>query len=109
MNVVRPVSLLLAPLSALAASAVLAQDLQFTLYNETSSALVEFYISTSESDSWEENLIVSPIEAGDSATVLITDGETVCEYDIFGVFENGAEAEDYELNLCELGSYTYTE
>ncbi|MCJ2544451.1 hypothetical protein [Thermostichus vulcanus] len=109
MNMVRPVSLLLAPLSALVASAVLAQDLQFTLYNETSSALVEFYISTSESDSWEENLIVTPIEAGSSATVTIADGETVCEYDIFGVFENGAEAEDYELNLCELGSYTYTE
>jgi PhoPQ-activated pathogenicity-related protein len=109
MNVVRPVSLLLAPLSVLAASAALAQDLQFTLHNETSSALVEFYIGTSESDSWGENLIVTPIEAGESATVLIADGEAVCEYDILGFFENGAEAEDYELNLCELGSYTYTE
>ncbi|MEN9223417.1 MAG: hypothetical protein Q6M04_13370 [Thermostichus sp. BF3_bins_97] len=109
MNVVRPVSLLLAPLSALVASVALAQDLQFTLHNETSSDLVEFYITTSGSDSWEENLLSGPIEAGESATVTIADGEVVCEYDILGIFADGSEAEDYELNLCELGSYTYTE
>ncbi|MEN9230370.1 MAG: hypothetical protein Q6L68_05645 [Thermostichus sp. DG02_5_bins_236] len=109
MNMVRPVALLLAPFSVLVASAAWAQDLQFTLHNETSSALTEFYITTSGSDSWEENLLPNRIEPGGSATVTIADGETVCEYDILGIFADGSEAEDYELDLCELGSYTYTE
>ncbi|MEN9224588.1 MAG: hypothetical protein Q6L60_03010 [Thermostichus sp. HHBFW_bins_43] len=109
MSTARSVSLLLVFPFTLATSAALAQDLQFTLHNETSADLVEFYITTSGSDSWEENLLSGPIGTGESATVTIADGEVVCEYDILGIFADGSQAEDYELDLCELGSYTYSE
>ena len=89
----------------------LAEDVSFKLYNDTSSRLVEFYVSPSELDDWEENLIPAgeSVPPGGSGTVDIRDGRTVCEYDIWGVFSNGSEVDDYDIDVCELESYTFFE
>jgi hypothetical protein len=65
------------PLAAalLTATAATAEDLQFLLVNESSAAVTAFHVSTSSSDSWEENLIAGGyLDSGYEINVLIADG-----------------------------------
>lgn len=87
-----------------------AEDLEFLLVNNSSSALTGFYVSAASSEHWEENLLEGSILASDyEVTVVIADGTTACIYDIRGVFQNGDVVEDLALDLCELGEYTFTD
>lgn len=92
---------------ACAASAQ-AQDLDFLLVNDSSANLIEFNVSTTASDSWEENLLEGGYLApGYEITVQIADGEATCFYDIRGIFDDGSDLEDYDLDLCDLGEYVF--
>ncbi len=92
------------------ATSAAAEDLQFLLTNESSSDVTAFHVSTSSSDSWEENLIDGGILApGYEINVLISDGQTTCVYDVLAEFADGATLEDYNLDLCEMGSYTFSD
>lgn len=85
-----------------------AEDLEFLLVNEGSANLVEFNVSPASSGNWEENLLDGGVlESGYEVGVLIADGATTCVYDIRGGFADGSEAEDYGLDLCELGEYSF--
>lgn len=86
-----------------------AEDLQFTLHNNSTKTLTEFYVEPTVSKTWGENILQGTIAPGETATVTIADGKTTCAYGIRGGFEGGAIVERDELNLCELGSYTYTD
>lgn len=101
------VSMLVLPMVSLTARNASAQDLQFTLKNQSGGTLTEFYVEVSSDSTWGENLLTTTIESGESGTVTIADGQTACTYDILGVFSDGTKAEDYGLDLCKLGSYTY--
>ena len=87
---------------------VQAQDLNFKLINRTDDAVVGFYVSHTGTSEWEENLIPegSYLAGGYEVDVIIADGLATCDYDILVEFDNGEELEDYNLDLCELGSYT---
>lgn len=102
-------ALLALPLVALSIQSVLAQNLEFPLHNQTSQTLKEFYVETSEEVGWGYNLLQGQevIEAGESGTVTIADGKTTCVYDIRAIWADGSKTEEFQLNLCELGSYTY--
>ncbi|UWQ81212.1 hypothetical protein K3725_09535 [Leisingera sp. S132] len=87
-----------------------AEDLEFLLVNDSSADLVEFNVSPASSDNWEGNLMEGGYLApGYEIDVLIADGATTCVYDIRGSFADGSEAEDYGLDLCDLGEYTFTD
>ncbi|WP_293574261.1 hypothetical protein [Phaeobacter sp.] len=87
-----------------------AEDLDFLLINESSADLVEFNVSPASSETWEDNLLAGGYLAPDyEIEVLIADGATTCIYDIRGAFSDGSEAEDYGLDLCDLGEYTFTD
>lgn len=96
---------------AVFATPALAQDLQFRLINASSSGVVEFYVSHSSTDQWEENLIPSGyvLPSGNYIDVDIADGRTTCLYDIKAVFEDSQQLEDFEIDACELGEYTFTD
>jgi hypothetical protein len=97
------------PTLAIGVQAAQAEDLEFTLHNNSSSTLTQFYVEPMASKTWGENILSSPINPGESATVTIADGKTTCNYGIRGDFKDGASVERLDLNLCELGSYTYTD
>ncbi|WP_037311488.1 hypothetical protein [Ruegeria halocynthiae] len=91
-------------------SAAYAEDLNFRLVNDSSSALVGFNVSPTSAQFWEENLLAGDrIAPGYEADITIADGLTTCTYDIRGTFADEAEAEDFGLNLCELGEYVFTD
>ncbi|MBI1417001.1 MAG: hypothetical protein GC146_07255 [Limimaricola sp.] len=83
-----------------------AEDLQWTLINNTDTAVVEFYTSPTTTNDWQSDVLSNDVlEPGATATVTIADGETVCDYDLKFVFKDGSTLED-TVNMCEMGSYT---
>lgn len=98
----------LAAALALVAMPVMAADHRFTLSNETSVTLVEFYASPTSADTWEEDILGADVlGAGDAATVSIGD-ERGCDYDFKAVFADGDVVTD-KVNICEIESYTLSE
>jgi hypothetical protein len=96
------------PALALSIPAAHAEDLQFTLHNNSDLTLTEFYVEPQSSKDWGTNILTGTIAPGESATVTIADGKTTCVYGIRGEFKDGHPVDHENLNLCELGSYTYT-
>lgn len=91
-------------------AAAQAEDLEFNLINASSENLIGFYVSPASSDDWESNLLTGGYLPPDhEIMVLIGDGRTTCVYDIRGEFADESVAEDYELDLCALGEYTFTD
>jgi hypothetical protein len=87
-----------------------AEDLSFTLVNSSSANLVGFYVSRTGTDDWEENLLQGHyLPPNHEISVHIQDGLTICDYDILGEFGDESEAVDYDLDLCDLGEYTFTD
>lgn len=99
----------MALVAALTASPVLAEDLVFTLVNESSFNIVEMYVSPVAEENWGENILtVDVVEPGVSGDVTIADGMDVCDYDLRFVTDAGAEATK-EQNLCEISTFTVTD
>jgi hypothetical protein len=93
-------------LAALAATPVMAEDLEFTLINNSSLKLVEMYVSPHEQDSWGENILSVPsVDPATEGQITITDGETVCDYDLRFVMENGNDVSGTQ-DLCKLSTFT---
>lgn len=91
------------------AAAAQAEDLTFTLKNNTGTTLTRFYSSPTGTDNWEEDVFGDQVlEPGESMDITIADGRTVCNYDMRFEFDDNTTTED-EQNLCELGSYTLHE
>ncbi|KLN58879.1 hypothetical protein WH96_20640 [Kiloniella spongiae] len=94
--------------SLLWATNSVAEDLEFLLVNESNSPVVAFYVSPSNSGVWESDLMEGGFLAPNyEIDVLIGDGLATCVYDIRADFKDGETVEDYGLDLCELGSYTF--
>jgi hypothetical protein len=100
--------IVLAALATLAATPTLAEDLVFTLINDSSQTVVEMYVSEVDAALWGENILFDVVEPGVSGEVTIADGLDVCDYDMRFVTAEGGEVEDTQ-NLCDLGTYTLTD
>lgn len=82
-----------------------AETVQFTLINASSSTIAHFYTGPASSDEWGDDLLGDQILApGEQGTVTI--GADDCTYDLRFETDGGAELEAREINVCELNSYT---
>lgn len=90
---------------------VAAQDVEFTLTNDSSFTLTYFYASPSTDDFWGEDLLdeVGILEPGYEGTVFIGDGSDECLYDFRFETAEGPELEVAAIDICELESYTLTD
>ncbi len=92
------------------AGAAAAEDLEFTLNNESSFAITHFYASPSDVGSWEDDILGQDIlPSGESINITIGDGRSQCDYDLRFQFEDGDVVERAAVNLCDTGSYTLTD
>ena len=98
---------------ALLASALpaAAQTVEFTLINNSSQSLHYFYTNPSNMDAWGGDLLGpdGTLESGDQGTVTIGDGSDQCLYDFRFETGEGALLEVFEVDICELNSYTLTD
>ncbi len=96
-------------LSTLFAAPVMAQDVAFELVNSSSAALVDFYTSPVDVESWGEDLLGDGMLAsGAAGTVTIADGSAQCNYDVAMVFEDGSELTAV-IDVCNTPSYEITD
>jgi hypothetical protein len=92
-----------------AASAVVAQDVEYTLINSSSATLLEFYTSPVTDDTWGGDLLAfADIRPGAAGSVMIGDGRASCAYDLLFVFDDGTELTD-TVDICRLASYELTD
>ena len=80
-----------------------AQTVEFTLINNSSQSLHYFY--TNPSNMGPDGTL----EPGFEGTVTIGDGSDQCLYDFRFETGEGALLEVFEVNICELNSYTLTD
>ena len=88
-----------------------AQDLEFTLINDSSQAIHSFYAAPSNTTDWGADLLgdSGTLEAGYQATTSIYDGSDQCLYDFRFETAEGASLEAFEVDICQLNSYTVTD
>ena len=87
-------------------SATLASREVFSLTNDSSFNLQEFYVSASEAEAWGEDILGRDVLAsGEEGDVTIADGRDVCSYDMRFVMDNGNTIEG-SADLCETNAFT---
>jgi hypothetical protein len=100
-------SILLLPTLVLDAYRVEAHPLDFTFHNLTVNPVYELYVSSSNTDAWEEDLLEENILPGGQSVDIDFDGDyNSCLFDIQAVFEDGSYQEEYGFNLCETSEVT---
>lgn len=94
-------------LTAVAGPAI-AEDLSFTLINNSGYDVVEFHVSDPMDESWSDNLMPDGyvLPDGNYVEVIIADGADYCEYDLRVVWEDGDEYVEYDSDICDLGEWT---
>ncbi len=101
------VSLLMAGLIGLAASSAYADNLSFTLENQTPNMIVQFYATPADGGTRSELLKKKGLYGGKSRQLTIADGSDACVYKIRAVFESDSfyDVRD-EVDFCENDTYT---
>ena len=82
----------------------------FTLTNDTSVDMLEFYASPQTATDWESDILAGKIvQANGDWTMVTLAGHRGCIYDFLAVFADGDKLEKYGINVCELETHTYYE
>lgn len=93
-------------LGLLGATAAPAQDVAYTLVNDTALTVMEFYTSPANEEMWGDDILGSAVIApGETGTVTIADGSDQCAYDLRFVFDDGSEYTDSQ-DICAMDTYT---
>ncbi len=98
--------LTLTAILGLAVSAnVYAGKQDFTLVNQTGTAIEELYISPTQSDDWKENILQNVLEDGESVDITFT-GRDETYWDIMVIDKDGNHYTWEKFNLSDLSKIT---
>lgn len=77
--------------------------------NETRHVMVQFHASRVGTKDWEEDILgQDTVPVGGSVTVNFGTDD-YCLYDFLGIFDDGDKVEKYRINVCEIGTFRFTE
>jgi hypothetical protein len=94
----------------LAAGAAEALDRRVRIVNESKVDIVGFYGVNVDSRDWQDSLLGDDIlPAGGSVVLNFDDGSGYCRYRFRAVFDDGVDVERASINVCEVGTYRYTD
>ena len=80
------------------------------IINETSYDMVRYYGSNVGADSWQEDILGSDIlYSGKSVSINFDDRSGYCVFDFKAVFSDGDEIVSERINVCEVGTYRYSD
>ncbi len=102
---------LAAPLLAIAFTAPAhAIDRNVRIVNDSSHGIVEFYGVNVGVRSWPESLLGEDMLPPGAARVFsFEDGSGYCRFRFRAVFEDGVDLVRESINVCEVGTYRYTD
>ncbi len=105
-SVVRTV--LIAALALVITFAPAYADDSFTLHNHTGRTMHKLYVAQSDSDKWGPDILTADVPDGEDVKVSWTHGETECNWDVRGEFEDGTYAEVKNVDFCTVDEVTFT-
>jgi hypothetical protein len=86
-----------------------AVEREFTVTNLSNLDILKIYISPTNKQSIDRNVLGQSILASGNATkVQITNDNPICYHHLQAIFSNGQVWKSNTLNLCYLNSYTFT-
>ena len=89
-------------------SSVSALDRRVRIVNKTGFTIVRFYGSNKGSKSWEEDILGSDVlPSGSSVNINFDDSSGYCKFDFKAVFDDGDVLIKKNVNICEIGTFTY--
>ncbi|EEW24474.1 hypothetical protein [Rhodobacter ferrooxidans] len=90
------------------ATPALALDRRVTIVNNTGFTMTNFYGSNKGTNSWEEDILGQDVlPSGSQVTINFHDGSGYCKFDFKAVFEDGDVLVRENVNVCEIGTFTY--
>ena len=101
-------SLLIAALAIVICAAPALSDDSFVLHNRTGRTMKALYVAESASDKWGPDILNQDIANDQDVKVSWTHGETECNWDVRGEFEDGTYAEVKNVDFCTVNEVTFT-
>ncbi len=96
-------------IAGLCATPALAADRKVDIINKTGHTMTGFFASTVDQESWEEDLLGGDtLKNGETLEADIDDGSNACVYDFKGEFADGDAVVKRKVNVCEVGTFTFT-
>ncbi|HEX9904956.1 MAG TPA: hypothetical protein VGA77_08340 [Propylenella sp.] len=87
-----------------------ALDRRVRIVNASSESIVGFYGVSVDTREWRESLLGDDVLPAGASTVLdFDDGSGYCRYRFRAVFGDGVELLQRSVNVCEIGTYRYTD
>jgi hypothetical protein len=97
-------------LAILLAGTAHALDRRVRIVNDSHVDIVDFFAVNVDVRDWSESLLGDDIlPAGGSVVLDFDDGSGYCRYRFRAVFVDGFELERPSINVCEVGTYRYTD
>ena len=100
-------SFLIAALAIVVSAAPVLADDSFTLHNHTGRSMKALYVSASDTDSWGPDILNGEAANGADVKVSWTHGETACNWDVRGEFDDGTYAEVKNVDFCTVTEVTF--
>jgi hypothetical protein len=95
---------------ALAAENAEAFDRRVRIVNDSHFNIVGFFGTNVGLRDWQESLLGDDIlPAGSSVVLNFEDGSGYCRFRFRAVFDDGVELQRESVNVCEVGTYRYTD
>lgn len=80
-----------------------AQDVAFSLTNNSTATMIELRVGESSNDTWDVDILDGEeIGPGETADISVEDDLEDCEYDLQAVYDDGDTEEVFNVDLCEL-------
>jgi hypothetical protein len=87
-----------------------ALDRRVRIVNDSHRKIVGFFATNVGLKDWKESLLGDDVlPAGSSVVLNFEDGSGYCRFRFRAVFEDGLELERGSVNICEVGTYRYTD
>lgn len=79
----------------------------FTILNKTGYALKHIYVSESDNNKWDEDVLGRDVlEDGESFELAFAKAESTCNWDMKVIYDDGESAVWQKLNLCQISKLT---
>ena len=103
-------ALVLAAFALLVAGTAEALDRRIRIVNASSHDIVAFHGVSVDTREWHDSLLGDDIlPAGETVVLNFDDGSGYCRYRFRAVFDDGQALEKKSVNVCEVGTYRYTD
>ena len=80
--------------------------LAFDIVNGFERRIIQLYLAPSKTSDWEENVLESALDAGETLEMTVDDDSSECLYDLRAVFKGRKDFERRGINICKIKSYT---